>query len=111
MMEVLSNNGDSYLKGKQIHNIIPINDADVPGVKKTETIIAYGKGSDVKSYDSNTEKGSIGMKMHQDVKYNYDIPFTSYPDGKKLGTPIPPPRLKKAVSQPIFLRRKQESFN
>jgi len=90
------------LTGKEVHDLVLENNAEVNGVHKTKTLIIHANGSDdAKKHFTPTEYGSLGNKMRSD----YPVPFESYPDGKKVGTPIPPPRIKKSISQPVFLRK------
>lgn len=83
-----------YLLGKEVHQIEPLNSAELPAVPRTETIIAYNAGSDeamkhpdkvlVTKSQANDyeEEGSIGLKAHQSVQKN-----------NRPGTPIPPKRI------------------
>jgi len=57
----------SYLIGKEVHEVVPQNDADVPGVPKNQTTISYVKESDEeRRHPYQKEFGSTGDKMHDD---------------------------------------------
>eukprot|EP01114_Cavostelium_apophysatum_P003811 TRINITY_DN13943_c0_g1_i1.p1 TRINITY_DN13943_c0_g1~~TRINITY_DN13943_c0_g1_i1.p1 ORF type:complete len:112 (-),score=6.22 TRINITY_DN13943_c0_g1_i1:7-342(-) len=110
---------NSYMTGKSTHELIPENSAEVPGVPKTETTIAYNFASqEAKKHQEPVQVGSLGNKMHHDVSYNLrtsaPTPFQNleqfnYPDGKRPGTPIPPPKgLKNSDVRHQILNKSQQ---